>query len=49
MVAIRGDTYLAGSLFEMLRLQRVSQNEGEGCLELAAFLENGLILQGLAT
>jgi hypothetical protein len=44
MVATRGDTYHAGSLFEMFRLRRVELIEGEGCRELAVFLENALIL-----
>ena len=46
MVATRGDTYLAGSLFEMFRLQRVLVNEVEGCGEIVIFFGNALILHG---
>jgi len=35
------------SLFEMFRLQRIELNEAKGCRDLAAFLENALILQGM--
>ena len=45
VVATRGDLYLGGSLFEMLRLRRVLRNEVEGCGELAVFLESALISQ----
>ena len=48
MVATRGDTYLAGSLFEMLRLQRVSLIEQVGCRDFVNSFENGLILDGIA-
>ena len=34
---------LAGSLFDMFRLQRIELNEVKGCLELNAFLKNALI------
>jgi hypothetical protein len=44
VVATRGDTYLAGSLFEMFRLQRVSLIEQVGCRELVVSVENVLIL-----
>ena len=47
VVASRGDTYLAGSLFEMFRLPRVLLNEVVGCGDLAVFLRNGLILHDL--
>ena len=47
MVASRFDTYLAGSLFDVFRLQRVSLNEVKGCGKLAAFLKNVLILHGI--
>jgi len=43
-VASRGDTYLAGSLFEMFRLRRVFLFEAWGCGDLAVFLESALIL-----
>ena len=46
-VAIRGDQYRAGSLFEMFRLRRVLLNEVGGCGDLAVFLESALISQGL--
>jgi hypothetical protein len=41
--------YLAGSLFEMFRLERIWLNDAKGCLELAAFFENALIPQGIVT
>ena len=47
VVACRGDTYLAGSLFEMFRLQRVLLNEVRGCGDLAVFLESAVILNDL--
>lgn len=47
MVASRGDMNHEFSLFEMFRLQRIELNEAKGCRDLAAFLENALILQGM--
>jgi hypothetical protein len=44
VVAFRIDMNLAGSLFEMFRLQRIELNEVKDCLELNAFLGNALIL-----
>jgi hypothetical protein len=46
-VASRGDTYLAGSLFEMFRLRRVFLFEAMGCGEIVIFLEDALKLQGV--
>ena len=43
MVATRGDTYLAGSLFEMFRLQSVSLIEHAGCGDFVVFSGNALI------
>jgi len=45
VVATRGDTYLAGSLFEMFRLLRVSFIEAGGCREIVKLLRNALILR----
>ena len=47
MVAFRIDMNLAGSLFDVFRLQRIELNEAKGCSELNAFLKNALILHGL--
>jgi hypothetical protein len=33
--------HLAGSLFDVFRLQRIELNEGKDCSELNAFLKNG--------
>ena len=44
MVAFRVDMNLAGSLFDVFRLQRIELNERKGCLELTAFLQFALIL-----
>jgi hypothetical protein len=49
VVASRGDTYLAGSLFEMFRLLRVSLIEQVGCREISIFFESALILHGIVT
>jgi len=49
VVASRGDLYLAGSLFDMFRLRRVSLNEVGGCGELAVSLESALISQQIAS
>ena len=47
MVASRGDTYLAGSLFQMFRLRRVSVIEHVGCREIVKYFRNALILHGI--
>jgi len=47
VVASRGDTYLAGSLFEMFRLLRVSLIEQVGCREISILFESALILHGI--
>ena len=44
VVVFRVDMNLAGSLFDVFRLQRIELNEVKGCLELNAFLENAFIL-----
>ena len=44
MVAFRVDMNLAGSLFDMFRLQRIELNEVKDCLELNACLKSALIL-----
>jgi hypothetical protein len=43
VVATRGDMYLAGSLFDVFRLQRIELDEVKGCLELATYFKNALI------
>ena len=43
VVAFRVDMNLAGSLFDVFRLQRIELNEVKDCLELNAFLESALI------
>jgi hypothetical protein len=48
VVAFRVDMNLAGSLFEMFRLQRIELNEVKGCLEFDTFLEIVLILHEIA-
>jgi hypothetical protein len=48
VVALRVDMHLAGSLFIMFRLQRIELNEVKGCLELATYFKNAIILHELS-
>jgi hypothetical protein len=49
VVVFRVDMHLAGSLFDVFRLQRIELNEGKDCLELNAFFKNALILHEFVT
>jgi len=49
VVPIRGDSDHEMSHFLVFGLPRIDLNEVKGCLELAAFSENGLILHGLSS
>ena len=48
MVAFRVDMNLAGSLFDVFRLQRIELNEAKDCLELNAFLKSAVKLHELS-
>ena len=49
MVVFRVDMHLAGSLFDVFRLQRIELNDVKDCLELNTFFKNALILHEFMT